>query len=329
MIKSLEIKNFKSIKHLTLDCSRVNLFIGEPNTGKSNILESLGLLSFPLYGDIHDFIRFENMGDLYYDQNLDESIRVHADNTILEISFKDGQFDGICRKQEPSESGESLFSFQFNYEGKGGSSIISNGEKMDHAPKFYKFSSRRDFPEKVADYLRPPSGGNLFTLLQSHKNLKIVASQLFEPFGLRLVYRIHENKLEIMKQQDDAIITYPYSSVSDTLQRILFHLIAIYSNKNSILIFEEPESHSFPYYTKFLGERIALDDGNQYFVATHNPYLLLAILEKAKKGSVSVFITYFMDYQTKVVRLTDTQISELMNYDPFFNLKDFIKEDLP
>ena len=49
MIKNLEIENFKSIKHLKLDCKRINLFIGEPNTGKSNILESFGILSFGLY----------------------------------------------------------------------------------------------------------------------------------------------------------------------------------------------------------------------------------------------------------------------------------------
>ena len=42
MIKKLEIENFKSIKHLSLDCKRVNVFIGEPNAGKSNILEALG-----------------------------------------------------------------------------------------------------------------------------------------------------------------------------------------------------------------------------------------------------------------------------------------------
>lgn len=35
----VEIKNFKSIKDLRLDCKRVNIFIGKPNVGKSNILE--------------------------------------------------------------------------------------------------------------------------------------------------------------------------------------------------------------------------------------------------------------------------------------------------
>ena len=46
MIETLEITNFKSVKRLTLPCKRFNIFIGEPNTGKSNILEALGLLSF-------------------------------------------------------------------------------------------------------------------------------------------------------------------------------------------------------------------------------------------------------------------------------------------
>ncbi|MCK4712559.1 MAG: AAA family ATPase [Marinosulfonomonas sp.] len=45
MLKSLEIKRFKSIRSLKLDLGRVNLFIGGNGSGKSNILEALGLLS--------------------------------------------------------------------------------------------------------------------------------------------------------------------------------------------------------------------------------------------------------------------------------------------
>ena len=44
-IKTLDIKNFKSIKHLQLDCKRVNVLIGKPNVGKSNFLEALGVMS--------------------------------------------------------------------------------------------------------------------------------------------------------------------------------------------------------------------------------------------------------------------------------------------
>jgi len=41
MAKSLTIQGFKSIKHLSLGCRRVNVLIGEPNVGKSNIWRRL------------------------------------------------------------------------------------------------------------------------------------------------------------------------------------------------------------------------------------------------------------------------------------------------
>jgi len=67
MIEELEIVNFKSIKNLRLKCKRVNLLIGEPNIGKSNILEALGLLSFCAFPtDFQKFVRFEDMSHLFY-----------------------------------------------------------------------------------------------------------------------------------------------------------------------------------------------------------------------------------------------------------------------
>jgi AAA15 family ATPase/GTPase len=69
MIKKLSIKNFKSVKELEIDCSRINLFIGEPNSGKSNILESLGLLSWCGYLNEHidEYIRLSGIQNLFYD----------------------------------------------------------------------------------------------------------------------------------------------------------------------------------------------------------------------------------------------------------------------
>lgn len=156
----------------------------------------------------------------------------------------------------------------------------------------------------MTDFLLPPSGENLVSILMTNKELKSIVSQIFTQYGgVKLIFKPQENKIEVLKQQDDVFISYPYSLVSETLQRIVFYLVAINSNKNSILVFEEPESHSFPYYTKFLAERIALDENNnQYFISTHNPYFLLSVLEKANKDEVRVFITYFQDYQTKSVK---------------------------
>ena len=94
MIKKLEIENFKSMKHLSLDCKRVNVFIGEPNAGKSNILEALGLLSHASHGNIWGFVRLETMTDLFYNKILDANVDIGFDEKALEIKFKDGIFRG-------------------------------------------------------------------------------------------------------------------------------------------------------------------------------------------------------------------------------------------
>jgi AAA15 family ATPase/GTPase len=321
MIKNLEIENFKSIKHLGLDCKRINVFIGEPNTGKSNILETLGVLSFGGRGQrIKDFVRFESMSNLFYDENLEESITIKADDIFLAITFGEGTFKGRCHEEESE-----LFSFDYDYEGSGSGSY-SGSQKLPF--KLYKFSIRRDFPRKEPDFLLPPSGENLLAILMTHKELKSTVSQIFEPFGFKLVFKPQEDKIEVLKYYEDIFVSYPYSLASDTLQRIVFYLTAIDSNSESVLIFEEPEAHAFPYYTKILAERIALaKTNNQYFISTHNPYLLLSILEKAHKDDIAIFITYFEDYQTKVKLMSAKELEEIMELevDLFFNIERFLE----
>jgi hypothetical protein len=89
---------------------------------------------------------------------------------------------------------------------------------------------------------------------------------------------------ELVEQADGLFIRYPNALPADTLRRIIFYTVAIVSNRDSGLVFEEPESKVFLYYTKYLGERITLDETNQFFIATRNPYLRSAIIEKGLIG---------------------------------------------
>jgi AAA15 family ATPase/GTPase len=92
MIKNVEIKNFKSIKHVKLNCGRINVFIGQPNTGKSNLLEAIvGLPSYGYYHTIRnleDFIRMKEQNDLFYDQNLDDSVYINFDGDEKPVGFE-------------------------------------------------------------------------------------------------------------------------------------------------------------------------------------------------------------------------------------------------
>lgn len=54
MLKKLRVKGFKSILDAEVEFGRVNLFIGGNGSGKSNILEAIGVLSAALSRDITD-----------------------------------------------------------------------------------------------------------------------------------------------------------------------------------------------------------------------------------------------------------------------------------
>ncbi len=326
MIRGLWVKNFKSLRDLLLDCRRVNVFIGRPNTGKSNILEVIGLLGHLYYGGLKSFVRYEDLSNLFYDQDLSNNIVVDVElldsKYRLKITHRDGLLNGYLKKGETSNSEREVFSYDFK--GSGGRSIIPEFRVF----KLYRFTARDKFSSKESGSLLPPHGDNLLSVIMGNKGIRRLVRNILAEYGLRLVLKPVENKIEFEKEIDDIVISYPYSLLSDTLQRIIFHLVAIESNKDSIIAFEEPEAHAFPYYTKFLAERIALDkNNNQYFISTHNPYFLLSLIEKTPLDDLVVFITYYEDYQTKVKPLSKEEIERILDLgsDVFFNIESFIR----
>ena len=54
MIRSLRIQDFKSIRDVQVELGRVNLFIGGNGTGKSNVLEAIGIISAALNRGLSD-----------------------------------------------------------------------------------------------------------------------------------------------------------------------------------------------------------------------------------------------------------------------------------
>ena len=325
MINRVEIKNFKSIRHLELPCKRVNVFIGKPNTGKSNILEALGIYSYSCYSpyaELREFVRFQRTSNLFYDELVNEYVVIALNGHSLGIEFGQGQFVGKLSKDD-----HLLIQLQGDYRNLNVSTVIGKAQELLLPIKFYKFAPIEKFDRMESEFLLPPHGRNLLSLLLTNRELRELAKQLFSEFGLRLVLEPQESIIKVQKQSEDLIVSYPYSLTSDTLLRVVFHLSAIASNKDSIIVFEEPEAHAFPYYTKYLAEKIAFDPRqNQYFISTHNPYFLLPILEQVKAENLGVFVTYYDNYQTKVKSLKETDLELLlsMNVDLFFDLERFI-----
>ena len=54
MITKISVTNFKSIERLELELGHVNVFVGANGSGKSNLLEAIGVLSAAADGKVTD-----------------------------------------------------------------------------------------------------------------------------------------------------------------------------------------------------------------------------------------------------------------------------------
>ena len=126
----------------------------------------------------------------------------------------------------------------------------------------------------------------------------------------------------MQKEHKDIAVLHPYTTLSDSLQRLIFHLAAVYSNKDSVIAFEDPEVHAFPRYIRYLAERVSLDSRNQYFITTHSPYFLTAIAEKTHASELAIYLTYIKDDATEAKLLSRSKLEEMLSLDLdiFFNL---------
>lgn len=323
MIRHLEILNFKSVKKLKLDCKKVNVFIGEPNSGKSNIIEAMSLQSqAAVEGGLNrSMFRFKTVSDLFHDFNVSEAIQVFADrrHTVLryELSSKSAypnQFHFYLDARAPGGVRESI---RLSHEGSLNNTVNLGSTNV----RYYQFKRLDSFSAHSLGHLSVSDGSNLPMLLLGNADLKKWVTDFLKEKGLMLTLKPVEMDIQVSKLIDGTLYSYPYSSISETLQRVIFYEMAIASNKDSVLLFDEPETNTFPFYTKYLAERIALDESNQFFLTTHNPYLLLSLIEKTPFDNLNVILCQMKDYQTEATVLNKEQVEQVLdlNSDVFFN----------
>jgi AAA15 family ATPase/GTPase len=376
-ITTLRIRNFKSIKDVTLNPRRVNLIIGEPNVGKSNVLEAMSLLGGMVYEQEPRFmagmVRYEQAHQLFYDSLVADPIqvesntstcligslewrntyravymsaetsRLYAENYPNYLTFDLDSRNSFKRLQQEASSQRTAEygTRDFNENGDVSNSghqefnNFSTGVAAATSVRPYMFAKYAHSSEYTAfTYLRPPHGTNLKGILQAYPALRQKAADLFKQDGYRLAMRSVSNELEAVKERDGIIYSVPYSSIADTLQRLIFYLAAIESNDDAVILFEEPEAHSYPVYVSQLGRRIAESRNNQFFVATHSPYLITEILETMlpddeQAQDVAIFVAYYEDYQTKLRQLTDAQVRGIRadGLDVFYNMDRLVHPD--
>jgi len=348
-IKYVNIQNFKSIADLKLeDCKRINLFVGYPNVGKSNVLEALGLFSVPFLKEkenLNKLVRVENKYELLHNisntycnikTNLEEIELSTKPSLVINRSIGNNTlFYHFSKKQELLTHTHNLLDCtpeEFN---------------DDSSVKRYIFQVRDintdNYRLALPDYLLPifypvnetfllpPFGENIIDVLSYNENVSEVKAWIKKEFaqkGLEYLLDIVSGTIKIQRRlNDDKIKQLPYSLIADTLQRMIFYKTAIASNKNSVLLFEEPEAHAFPPYIQTIMQDIIDAESNQVFIVTHSPLVVNAFLEYEKlRKETSIYLFDFKNDQTTAKRLSDEEMELAYEYgdDLFFNLENLL-----
>lgn len=323
MIETLSIERFKSIKSLAVKCSKVNVLIGPPDTGKTNVLEALHLVSRLGWSlALDSSLRALGFDELFYRQFFDSPIR---------ISFHQSAAPGDIKV----EIGVSGADRRIELRTSGGTSQCSFGNAV-HFPtldqvRFYSYRQSGDWQynpgfHRGADVIYPPYGHNLLYITRHNSRVYELLKEITGPTW-KLRFEQTQKAFRLSEVRQDEIVDYNLDLLSDSLKRFFFYGSILMTSRDAILAFDEPDVYAFPPYPKKLGEMIAADECNQFFVTTHNPYFLSSLVEKTPSERLAVFVaSKDGDGATALTRLTAAQLSGVIEQGAsvFFNLDEFV-----
>jgi AAA15 family ATPase/GTPase len=342
MIQNLQINNYKSINELHLNCSRINVLIGEPNAGKSNILEALDLsyLSWLMHSnnlrelagydkvDVKDFFRVNKVDKLFHLGDTTKSIAIihngYSQNTFL-------RFNNDTDKNifEWSDSNGSITEFDNDFISKENTQFWSCPFK----PFRFKDNIQPHDSGNFIHTLMPPFGNNLYNVILRNKSFQETIKDFTEEYGFEFNIDTSNELLIQIRINEGLVYSVDYKAIADTFKRFLFYIAAIrYNNNAGVITLDEPDAHSFPKYVSYLGDEIIKARNNQFFIATHNPYLLNNFIENTPSEELSVFVCGYDKDKSETIakKLSPEDLSELLDYgvDIFFNINKYLDDNI-
>ena len=153
------IRNFKSIPQVSLEnCARINLIIGGPNTGKSNILEALSLFSLPFLKanakkKITQLIRCTNLSELFHFGNTKDPILAVTGALTCVVKYDEDETVSV-------EMNDAVKPYRYRVD-KNLKFLHDRNQFKSPVVKRYIFPGKTIFRKHHLSYPIPPYGFNL------------------------------------------------------------------------------------------------------------------------------------------------------------------------
>jgi len=331
-INLLHIKNFKSIVNISIkDVSNFSIFAGANGVGKSNIFEAIEFFKTVIefdavnaikryggYDNIHSRkVRKENARKFFFEINIEldrkyyyklEIFSLDKDPYLKELFEANGKVVAK-RDKENIEIENSKLDLNFSKE-QTILNLVSKESKefvdFVKATKRYTIdpTQAREPDDFTSDVVLERDASNITTVLANiQKNSSEDVEEIIETMQM-LIPSLENisikkekliNKMVSTFKESGSKSTFPARLVSDGTIYALSILAIIYSNKNGIIMIEEPERGLHP---KAISELVEFfrekSEKFPIFINTHNE----AIIKKAKPNEL--IIVNKTDGQTRI-----------------------------
>lgn len=296
-----------------------------PNAGKSNLLEALGLFGGFSSNKkrIKDFVRFGNYNELFFEENIYDDLKIRVDNSELFFSsYKSRNNKDRLNNVLYNTDTNAPFGYAFFED-----DIIKQHSDFNINIHKYYYNSFTKTNEKLdLQVLDFPFGNNLVELISTNPIIRAEVIHLFNLNELKFLIDKNTNEIKLFKEyQDGTYYTLSYELIADTLQRLIFYTVAILSNEQSVLLFEEPEAHCFEPYVQELTNKVKYDkNDNQFFIVTHSDFIIQEFLrDEESRNNTNIYLVNNINGETKVKQLRKENNEDVyeLGMNPFFNFE--------
>ncbi len=270
MKERLEIRNFGPVKRLDIEIKPLTLFIGTQGSGKSTISKLITICKDKKWqGEIA--AGSEHLMKPFFDFNIDEYFQsdsyIHYQNTELDITYQEGQFQLSTKANgKQSELAMLYIPAERNLIGNLSSALASI------------MLARVPLSETIIEYM------SLF-----EKAKKEFPKYEIPFLGVRYEKKEGKERIVISEGGKDLPLSACSSGLQSVLPMIMVIDYALGKESFDSFVIEEPEQNLFPENQRELLNFICQKQNKEHFeqciITTHSPYLLscLNVLMLASK----------------------------------------------